>query len=46
MAKESRPLKKAATPRPKAQVLKLGEHYKKAIKRSLAKRKPPEGWPK
>lgn len=46
MRKASRPLRKAATPGPKPEVLKLSENYKKAIKRSFAKRKPPEGWPK
>lgn len=46
MAKETKLLKKASARGPKPQVLKLSEHYKKAIKRSLLKRKPPEGWPK
>ena len=46
MAKESKPLKKASTPGLKPEVLTVKQNWKKAIKASLAKRKPPEGWPK
>ena len=35
-----------ATPGPKPQILKIEGDWKKAIKKSFAKRKPPEGWPK
>lgn len=35
-----------AKPGPKPETLKLKGEWHRAIKRSLAKRKPPEGWPK
>jgi len=37
---------KLAKPGPKPQILKLTENWKKAIKTSLAKKKPASGWPK
>jgi len=40
------PEKPKATPGPKPETLKIKGNWQKAIKRSLAKRKPPEGWPK
>jgi hypothetical protein len=46
MAKESKPFKKASIPGPKPKLLRLSENWKAAIKRSLAKKKPPSGWPK
>jgi hypothetical protein len=46
MAKEPKPIKKAAIPGPKPKVLMLTENWKAGIKRSLAKKKPANGWPK
>jgi hypothetical protein len=48
MGKKSKKTKKKKTdkPGPKAQVLKLSENWKKAIKKTFLKEKPPEGWPK
>jgi hypothetical protein len=37
---------KSATPGPKPEVLKLEGNWKDAIKKSLEKKKPAEGWPK
>ena len=37
---------KRATPGPKAETLKLKGDWRAAIKKSLTKKKPPEGWPK
>ena len=34
------------TPGPKPELLKVKGNWKQAIKKSLAKKKPPEGWPK
>ena len=39
-------LSKAITPGPPFEVLKIKVNWKKAVKVSLEKRKPPEGWPK
>jgi hypothetical protein len=41
-----RPSKKRATPGPKPDVLKLEGDWKDAVKKSLRKKKPPEGWPR
>jgi hypothetical protein len=46
MAKESKPLKKASTPGPKPDRLKIKGSWQSAMRKSLTKRKPPEGWPK
>jgi hypothetical protein len=35
-----------ATPGPKPDVLKLKGNWKDAVKKSLQKKKPTEGWPK
>ncbi len=35
----------SAKPGPKPDMLKLGGRWQDAIKRSLKKKKPPEGWP-
>jgi hypothetical protein len=36
----------SAKPGPKPQVLKLHGNWQSLIKKSLQKKKPPEGWPK
>ena len=41
-----REAKKAATPGPKPDVLKLKGKWQDAVKRSLQKKKPVDGWPK
>jgi hypothetical protein len=38
--------KKAVRPGPKPDTLKLRGNWRDAVKRSLRKKKPPEGWPK
>jgi len=38
--------KPKAAPGPKPELLKIKGSWKKAITKSLAKKKPPEGWPK
>jgi len=38
--------KPKAKPGPKAEMLKIKSEWRGAIKRSLAKKKPREGWPK
>jgi hypothetical protein len=38
--------KKRAKPGPKEDLLKIEGDWKDAIKKSLSKKKPPEGWPK
>jgi hypothetical protein len=38
--------KKKATPGPKPDTLKLEGDWRDAVKKSLAKKKPAEGWPK
>jgi hypothetical protein len=38
--------RKKATPGPKADRLKLKGNWKDLVKKSLSKKKPPEGWPK
>jgi hypothetical protein len=37
---------KRATPGPKPEVLKIEGNWKAAVKKSLTKKKPKEGWPK
>jgi hypothetical protein len=44
--KPKRGKKKTSTPGPKPDVLKLKGNWKHAVKKSLQKRKPAEGWPK
>ncbi|HXJ93844.1 MAG TPA: hypothetical protein VMT20_13420 [Terriglobia bacterium] len=46
MTKKSMPLAKGAKPGPKPERLKIEGNWRDAIKKSLAKKKPPEGWPK
>jgi hypothetical protein len=46
MTKEVKPLKKSMTPGPKPDVLKIKGNWQAAMKKSLTKKKPPEGWPK
>jgi len=38
--------KKKETPGPKPDVLKIDKDWQEAIKQSLQKKKPAEGWPK
>lgn len=45
-AKKRKPPKPKAKPGPKAETLTIKGDWRKAMKRSLAKKKPPEGWPK
>jgi hypothetical protein len=40
------PTRKGAKRGPKADTLKIEGDWKDAMRRSLQKRKPPEGWPK
>jgi len=35
-----------STPGPKPEVLKVGIKWQDAVKQSLQKKKPPNGWPK
>ncbi|MFZ0702713.1 MAG: hypothetical protein WBD21_15145 [Candidatus Acidiferrales bacterium] len=44
--KKTKNAKSKAKPGPKAETLKVKGDWRRAIKRSLVKRKPPEGWPK
>jgi len=44
--KPKMPVKPKAKSGPKPEVLKLHGSWQSAIKKSLKKRKPPEGWPK
>ena len=37
--------KSKATPGPKAEILKLQGKWQDAVKKSLSKKKPPQGWP-
>lgn len=46
MEKPKKRLKKRATPGPKPEVLKIEGDWKQAVKKSLQKKKPKEGWPK
>ncbi len=45
-AKSKRPAKPRAKPGPKPEVLKIKGDWRKAIKSSLAKKRPPTGWPR
>ena len=40
------PMKKKLAPGPKPQTLKIEGDWQEAVKKSLAKKKPKEGWPK
>ncbi|MGC1619307.1 MAG: hypothetical protein WA765_12535 [Candidatus Acidiferrum sp.] len=42
-SKQKRP---KAKPGPKAETLKIKGNWQRAMKTSLTKKKPPEGWPK
>jgi hypothetical protein len=44
--KPKRGSKKAITPGPKPDALKIKGNWRDAIKKSLSKKKPAEGWPK
>lgn len=46
MTKPKHPPVKPEAPGPKPDVLKLDGNWKDAIKKSLEKKKPQEGWPK
>ncbi len=46
MKKKKPAKKKRAKPGPKADILKLEGDWKDAVKKSLEKKKPAEGWPK
>jgi hypothetical protein len=41
-----RPRKPKSAPGPKPDLLKIRGNWKDAVKQSLQKKKPPEGWPK
>lgn len=43
---EQQKKKEKATPGPKPDTLKIKGNWKDAVKRSLQKQKPAEGWPK
>jgi hypothetical protein len=46
-AKKRQPAARAGAKRgPKPDVLKIHGHWEDAMKQSLRKKKPPEGWPK
>jgi len=45
-AKRKAPPRPASTPGPKPDVLKLKGPWQQAVKQSLQKKKPAEGWPK
>ena len=42
----NRNVRKKAVPGPKPEVLKINGDWRDAIKKSLTKKKPPNGWPK
>jgi len=44
--KKPAPAKPKAKPGPKPDVLKLRGNWQDAVRKSLQKKKPPEGWPK
>jgi len=49
MRKKAKPeviARPGATPGPKPETLKLLGNWQSAMKKSLQKKKPPEGWPK
>jgi hypothetical protein len=41
-----KPKKERSAPGPKPDTLKIEGDWKAAVKKSLTKKKPPEGWPK
>lgn len=43
---EKRRLRKKDVPGPKPEVLKIDGDWREAVKKSLAKKKPKNGWPK
>lgn len=44
---DDKPLaKERKSPGPKPETLKLDGDWRQAVKKSLTKKKPPEGWPK
>jgi hypothetical protein len=45
-AGKSRRRKRGDTPGPKPDILKIEEDWQDAIKKSLTKKKPADGWPK
>lgn len=45
MGKKTKKAKKSQKPGPKPDTLIIAGNYKEAIKASLGKKKPPEGWP-
>jgi hypothetical protein len=46
MEKQAKPLRKPMAPGPKPERLKIKGNWQSAMRKSLKKRKPPEGWPK
>jgi hypothetical protein len=46
MSEETKPVKAKATRGPVPDRLKIKGDWKKAVKKSLAKKKPATGWPK
>jgi hypothetical protein len=40
------PRRSESTPGPKPDILKIDEDWQEAVKKSLTKKKPAEGWPK
>ena len=46
MKTKSKPSRPKSAPGPKPNVLKLKGKWQNAVKQSLQKKKPPEGWPK
>jgi hypothetical protein len=44
--RKPRPKKKRVQPGPKPDLLKIDEDWREAIKKSLKKKKPADGWPK
>jgi len=45
-AKRKAPLHPASAPGPKPDMLKIRGNWKDAVRQSLQKKKPAEGWPK
>jgi hypothetical protein len=43
---KSKSAKKRVTPGPKPEVLKIDSNWEDAVKKSLKKKKPAQGWPK
>jgi hypothetical protein len=46
MGKPKVPEKPAQTPGPKPEILKIDGNWQDAVKKSLSKKKPANGWPK